>query len=171
MSQQAGHELSVYLRVARAAKGDQRKGVCYDRPYRQQATLQSHFFDFLACRRGTARRHGCRATTSDPTCCDAARRDQARAPWRAAARYQLDRSDLQQQVPHRIFTPMASWHSSFLVLSSRRSATEPSRRSMPAMPGGNLRVRSIGSRAMRARPSRRPCSQSTSRPRARRRTI
>src|SRR5262249_41706874 len=39
---------------------------------------------------------------------------------------------------------MASWHSSFLVPSSRRSATEPSRRSMPAMPGGNLRVRSIG---------------------------
>src|SRR5262249_55158912 len=94
MSQQAGNELSVYQRVARAAKGDQRKGACYDRPYPQQATLQSQFFDFLACRRGNARLHGCRATTSDLTRCDAARRDQARAPWRATARYQLDRSDL-----------------------------------------------------------------------------
>ena len=84
----------AWRRVARGARADQRKGVCYDRPYPQQATLQSQFFDFLACRRGNARLHGCRATTSDLTRCDAVRRDQAGAPWRAAARYQLDRSDL-----------------------------------------------------------------------------
>src|SRR5262249_61761314 len=63
---------------AEATNGKER--LCCDRTYLQQATFQSQFFDFPAYRRGNARRHGCRATTSDLTCCDAARRDQQELP-------------------------------------------------------------------------------------------
>ena len=86
----SGAELFVYRRVARAATHDRRKRARHDRTYPQQTTFQSQFLDYLTRCRGNVRRDGCRATTSDLTRHNAARRDPAGAPWRAVARYRLN---------------------------------------------------------------------------------